>query len=94
MPSSRQRSLSRIALIAAALGLALTAAGCETLDALNPFGEREKKLPGTRAQVFPEGVPGVDYNAPPPQPASPGGYDSAPTPESPGASPKPAKPGQ
>ncbi|MDF2996126.1 MAG: hypothetical protein K0R27_1763 [Xanthobacteraceae bacterium] len=91
LPSSPKRRLSRLALVAAALGLALTAAGCETLDALNPWGDKDKKLPGARTQVFPEGVPGVDYNAPPPQPASPGGYS---TPESPGASPAPAKPAQ
>ncbi|QJP13328.1 hypothetical protein G3545_06475 [Starkeya sp. ORNL1] len=90
----RQRPLYRLALVTAALGLALAAAGCETLDALNPF-DKEKKLSGTRVQVFPEGVPGVDYNAAPPQPATAGSYGAAPTPESPAAvAAKPAKPAQ
>lgn len=83
--SHRQRSLFRLAFATAALGLALAAAGCESLDAINPFVEKEKKLPGTRVEVFPQGVPGVDYNAPPQQPASPGGYVTTPTPESPTA---------
>ena len=57
-------------LLPAALGLALTASGCESFDKMNPFAEREKILPGNRTPVFPQGVPGVDYNAAPPQPAN------------------------
>ena len=67
----------RLTLVLVFAGLALAAAGCESLDKLNPFGEKEKILPGTRSPVFPEGVPGVDYGAPPPQPAGPGGYEPA-----------------
>lgn len=93
--SHRTICVKRIALATAALGLALTAAGCETLESLNPFAEKDKKLSGTRVEVFPGGVPGVDYNAPPPQPASPGGYATTASPESPEANAaKPAKPAQ
>lgn len=67
----------RLALVTVFAGIALGIAGCESLDKLNPFGEKEKILPGTRTPVFPEGVPGVDYGAAPPQPASPGGYEPA-----------------
>ncbi len=52
------------------LGLVLGLAGCESLDSFNPFGENKKPLPGTRQQVFPEGVPGVDYTARPSQPSN------------------------
>ncbi len=62
--------LRRALLLLPVLGLTLGAAGCETLDTLNPFNEREKPLPGARQPVFPEGVPGVDYNQAPPQPAN------------------------
>lgn len=71
-PSTRR--LRRAMLMLPLLGLALATAGCETLDKMNPFGEREKKLPGARQAVFPEGVPGVDYNAEPPQPANSAKY--------------------
>lgn len=67
----------RLALLAVLAGTALAIAGCESMDKLNPFAEKEKILPGTRAPVFPEGVPGVDYGAAPPQPASAGGYEPA-----------------
>lgn len=66
----RRRAARRVLLVATALSLAFATAGCETLDKMNPFQEKEKKLPGTRTPVFPEGVPGVDYNAAPPQPAN------------------------
>ncbi|TCK31590.1 hypothetical protein EV667_1701 [Ancylobacter aquaticus] len=69
MSTFRSR-LRRALLLLPVLGLALGAAGCETLESLNPFNEREKPLPGARAPVFPEGVPGVDYNQAPPQPAN------------------------
>ena len=70
MPRSRTRSLIRVALLLAPLSLALGA--CETLENLNPFDEQSKKTPisGERRPVFPEGVPGVQYNAPPTQPSN------------------------
>lgn len=68
--TTRPNTARRLLLLAPVLGLTLAMAGCETLDALNPFAEREKPLPGARTAVFPEGVPGVDYNQPPPQPAN------------------------
>ncbi len=68
--SSLRSRLRRALLLVPVLGLTLGAAGCETLDSLNPFAEREKPLPGPRQPVFPEGVPGVDYNQAPPQPAN------------------------
>jgi hypothetical protein len=49
---------------------ALAVAGCESLDKLNPFEERKTPLPGDRKPMFPEGVPGVNYGEPPPQPAN------------------------
>lgn len=49
---------------------ALATAGCESLDKLNPFEERKTPLPGDRKPMFPEGVPGVNYGEPPPQPAN------------------------
>lgn len=70
--------LRRALLLVPVLGLTLATAGCETLDSLNPFNEREKPLPGARAPVFPEGVPGIDYNQPPPQPAN-SAYNAYPT---------------
>ncbi|MCK0195403.1 hypothetical protein MWN34_00595 [Ancylobacter sp. 6x-1] len=60
----------RLALACVLISLSGALAGCESMDALNPFATKQKKLPGTRVPVFPEGVPGVDYNAPPPQPAN------------------------
>ncbi|MGA0562524.1 hypothetical protein ACO2RV_08745 [Ancylobacter sp. VNQ12] len=71
-PSTRR--LRRTMLMLPVLGLVLATAGCETLDQMNPFAEKEKKLPGARQAVFPEGVPGVDYNAEPPQPANSAKY--------------------
>lgn len=73
-PSARTRRLPRILVILPLLALTLATAGCETLEQMNPFGEKEKKLPGARQAVFPEGVPGVDYNAEPPQPANSAKY--------------------
>lgn len=52
------------------LPLAFGIAGCETLDKLNPFAEKQAPLPGERQALFPEGVPGVEFGAPPPQPAN------------------------
>ena len=76
MKRDSARVARRAGLAIAALSLALATAGCGSMDIdkLNPFQEREKKLPGARTAVFPEGVPGVDYNAAPQQPAN-SGYD-------------------
>jgi hypothetical protein len=48
-----------------ALPLALTA--CENFDA---FDEKKTPLVGERKPIFPGGVPGVNYNAPPLQPSN------------------------
>ena len=70
MLRTRARSFARIALVLAPLSLALGA--CETLENLNPFDEQGKKTPlsGQRQSVFPQGVPGVQYSAPPTQPSN------------------------
>src|SRR5690606_14965594 len=65
---SAARRLLTAALLAGPL--AFGAAGCETMDKLNPFVERQPPLPGERKPLFPEGVPGVDFGAPPPQPTN------------------------
>src|SRR6202035_2698254 len=39
-------------------------AGCDSLDTLQ-FWDTKKKLPGTRQEVFPGGVPGVEQGIPP-----------------------------
>lgn len=67
-PPARLRRLLRSVLIILPLAFAL--GGCETFDKLNPFVERKPPLPGERKPLFPEGVPGVDFGAPPPQPAN------------------------
>ncbi|MDQ0510135.1 hypothetical protein [Ancylobacter amanitiformis] len=82
--SRRMSALRRALLLAPVLALVFATAGCETLDKMNPFAEKEKKLPGARQSVFPEGVPGVDYNAAPPQPANSAKYE---TPAEPAAAP-------
>jgi hypothetical protein len=56
------------ALLALSIGFAI--AGCETLEKLNPFDQKQPPLPGTRKPLFPEGVPGVEFGAPPPQPSN------------------------
>lgn len=56
--------------IALALVLALGVTGCESLEKLNPFGDTKKPLPGSRTQVFPGGVPGVEDKAPLLQPSN------------------------
>jgi hypothetical protein len=50
--------------------LPLVLGGCETFDKLNPFQEKQTPLPGDRQPLFPEGVPGVEFGAPPPQPSN------------------------
>ncbi|MFS8035405.1 hypothetical protein ACI7BZ_00315 [Xanthobacter sp. AM11] len=67
---SMTRSASGALRLALALALALAAAGCETLEKMNPFEEKEKALPGARQPVFPQGVPGVDYSTPLSQPSN------------------------
>jgi hypothetical protein len=62
MISRRFRRLLVPALVALPLTFAL--AGCEA------FGEKETKLQGDRRPLFPEGVPGVQFGAPPPQPTN------------------------
>lgn len=64
------RRLTRTLRVAIGLSLALAAAGCESLEKLNPFEENKRPLPGARQPVFPEGVPGVDYSTGPGQPTN------------------------
>ncbi|MFG1419513.1 hypothetical protein V5F38_18485 [Xanthobacter sp. V0B-10] len=66
----QSRLVSRSLRVAIGLALALAAAGCETLEKFNPFDENKKPLPGARQQVFPQGVPGVDYSTGPGQPSN------------------------
>ena len=68
MPRSKPKSLLRIALLLVPLSLALSA--CETLENMNPFDEAKKPISGDRRTLFPEGVPGVEYRAPPTQPTN------------------------
>ena len=70
MTRAKAKTFARIALLLAPLSLVLSA--CETLENLNPFDEQSKKKPlaGDRRSVFPQGVPGVQYNAPPTQPSN------------------------
>lgn len=68
MFAARPRRLLRAALLA--LPIALGVAGCETMEKLNPFVEKQTPLPGERKPLFPEGVPGVEFGAPPPQPSN------------------------
>jgi hypothetical protein len=70
MLNAKQKSLLRVALLLAPFSLGLAA--CETLENLNPFDESSKKKPlsGDRRAVFPDGVPGVQYSAPPQQPSN------------------------
>jgi hypothetical protein len=64
----RARLLLRATLLA--VPLALTVAGCESMEKYNPFAERQTPLPGVRKPLFPEGVPGVEFGAAPPQPTN------------------------
>jgi hypothetical protein len=68
MKAPRTSNLIRSTLIV--LPLAFGVAGCETFEKLNPFAEQQTPLPGARKPVFPEGVPGVEFGAPPPQPSN------------------------
>jgi hypothetical protein len=40
------------------------------MEKLNPFAEKQTPLPGARKPLFPEGVPGVEFGAAPPQPTN------------------------
>ncbi len=62
--SSRVRGLG----IAAAFAACAILAGCAGLDELG----QEKKIPltGERKALFPQGIPGVEFNAPPTQPSN------------------------
>lgn len=51
----------------AILALPLAATACENSDL---FAEKKTPLPGVREPLFPNGVPGVDYTAPPAQPTN------------------------
>ena len=68
MTRAKLKPLFRVALLLAPLSLGLAA--CETLENMNPFDEQKKPLSGNRRAVFPEGVPGVQYNSPPTQPSN------------------------
>jgi hypothetical protein len=63
MRAIRPSFLLRCVLVA--LPLALTA--CESFDW---FDEKKTPLAGDRKPIFPAGVPGVNYNAPPMQPTN------------------------
>ena len=68
MFAARPHRLLRVALLA--LPIALGVGGCETMEKLNPFVEKQTPLPGERKPLFPEGVPGVEFGAAPPQPSN------------------------
>jgi hypothetical protein len=57
-----------------ATALSLGAAGCESgldiFDKLDFFTPEKKPVPGERRAVFPAGIPGIEYNAPPAQPTN------------------------
>ena len=59
----RPSFLLRCALVA----LPLAMAACADFDL---FDEKKTPLPGDRRPIFPAGVPGVNYNAPPMQPTN------------------------
>jgi hypothetical protein len=63
MRSSRSSFLLRCLLVA----LPLATAACADFDL---FDEKKTPLAGDRKPVFPSGVPGVKYNAPPLQPTN------------------------
>lgn len=51
----------------ALLALPLAIAACEDGDI---FAEKKVPIPGARRELFPSGVPGVDYKQPPAQPSN------------------------
>ncbi len=67
----RSPRVARILLVA--ILLALGVAGCDGLDffdKLDFLTPAKKPIVGDRRAVFPEGVPGVEYGTPPPQPTN------------------------
>lgn len=68
MKRAKTARFVRLALFLAPLSLSLAA--CDTLDNLNPFDEKKTPLSGDRRALFPDGVPGVERNAPPQQPTN------------------------
>ncbi|MDQ0504699.1 hypothetical protein [Xanthobacter agilis] len=83
----QSRRILRSLRVAIGLSLALAAAGCESLEKLNPFEEHKKPLPGARQPVFPEGVPGVDYSSGPGQPSNSNAAIDLPNPPAAGSTP-------
>jgi hypothetical protein len=65
---SHASSFLRVAIFLVPLSLGLAA--CETLEDLNPFDEKKTPVSGERRALFPQGVPGVQYNQPPTQPTN------------------------
>ena len=61
------RSFS-FAAFAAALVLSLAVSGCSSWDELGQ--EKKTPLSGTRKALFPQGIPGVEFGAPPQQPSN------------------------
>jgi hypothetical protein len=62
------RRMQRILLLATLVAIAPVIAGCENFDPdkLDVFHlNKEKKLPGKRVELFPNGVPGVQQGIPP-----------------------------
>ncbi len=62
------RRLPGIALLVALVAIAPVLSGCDSFDpdSLDPFGlNSQKKLPGKRELLFPNGVPGVSQGIPP-----------------------------
>ncbi|HRF07391.1 MAG TPA: hypothetical protein PL193_01920 [Xanthobacteraceae bacterium] len=68
MKRAKTARFLRLAVFLAPLSLSLAA--CETLDNLNPFEDKKTPLSGDRRSLFPDGVPGVERNAPPQQPTN------------------------
>lgn len=68
MKRAKTTKFLRLALFLAPLSLGLAA--CETLDNLNPFEDKKTPISGDRRALFPDGVPGVERNAPPQQPTN------------------------
>lgn len=63
------RACARVVLVSLVASAGLGLAACDTVDRLQDtvtgLFDREKRLPGDRKPVFPEGVPGVTQGVPP-----------------------------